>query len=66
VSDLCGHRMAALFAKRILAGLFRGMPGVGGLRRAAASVSSWTDLRGIIEQSGEYFERREEYSGCTH
>lgn len=66
VSDLCGHRMAALFAKRILAGLFRGMPGVGGLRRAAASVSTWTDLRGIIEQSGEYFERREEYSGCTY
>jgi len=66
VSHLCGHRMAALFAKRILAGLFRGMPGVGGLRRAAASVSSWTDLRGIIEQSGEYFERREEYSGCTY
>ncbi len=65
VSSLCGQRMAALFAKRILAGLFRGMAGVGGLRRAAASVSSWTDLRGIIEQSGEYFERREKYSGCT-
>ncbi|MBL3540358.1 tRNA-dihydrouridine synthase family protein [Aminivibrio sp.] len=65
VCGYCGPRMAVLFVKRLLSGMFRGVRGIGGLRRAAARVLCWTELRGILERCDAYFERREECSGCT-
>jgi len=58
-----GPRIAVLMVKRLLSGMFKGIPGIGELRRAAAHLLSWTDLRGILEKCEVYFERREEHSG---
>lgn len=60
-----GSALAVLFVKRLLAGMFKGLQGVGALRRDAAKVCDWNGLKKILEKSEEYFERREQYSGCT-
>jgi hypothetical protein len=36
--------------KRLLSGMFRGQPGVGALRRTAAEVLSWEELRAMLEE----------------
>lgn len=66
VCSSCGPRVAVLFVKRLLAGMLKGVQGIGALRRTAAHVMSWTDLREILDHCDAYFERREEYSGCTY
>ena len=65
VCSEAGPRIASLMVKRLLSGLFKGQPGVGALRRAAATLLSWYDLRNMIKDCGGYFERREFYSGCA-
>jgi len=45
-----GQRIAALMVKRLLSGMFRGQPGVGALRRTAAEVLSWEELRAMLEE----------------
>ena len=60
-----GPRIAVLMVKRLLSGMFKGLPGIGELRRAAAHILSWKELRGILETCEVYFERREEHSGCA-
>ncbi len=60
-----GPRIAVLMVKRLLSGMFKGLPGIGELRRAAAHILSWKELRGILETREVYFERREEHSGCA-
>lgn len=59
VSGYMGPRIGALFAKRIMAGMFKGLRGSAALRRKAAEHSCWTELRGVIEQSDSCLERRE-------
>lgn len=66
--NLCaesGPRIAVLMVKRLLSGMFKGLPGIGELRRAAAHILSWKELRGILEMCEVYFERREKQSGCA-
>lgn len=66
--DVCagsGPRIAVLMVKRLLSGMFKGLPGIGELRRAAAHILSWKELRGMLETCEVYFERREEHSGCA-
>lgn len=60
-----GSSLAVLFVKRLLAGMFKGLHGVGALRRDAAKIYDWEDLKKVLAKSEEYFERREQYSGCT-
>ncbi|MDI9370300.1 MAG: tRNA-dihydrouridine synthase family protein [Synergistaceae bacterium] len=65
VSSEADPRIACLMVKRLLPGMFKGRPGVGALRRAAATVLSWDDLREMIMESEGFFERREFHSGCA-
>ncbi len=59
VNDQCGPRMAVFFMKRLLAGLFRGVRGIGEMRRAVAQIHEWPELRARVECWDEYFERGE-------
>ena len=54
-----GPRKAVLFMKRLLAGMFKGEQGIGALRRTAASLHSWPEVRGLLTEWNRYFERRE-------
>ena len=59
VDDYMGPRAAALFTKRMLPGLFRGVSGSGALRRAVADKTAWPGVREGIENFNGYLERRE-------
>ena len=59
VNVQCGARMAVFFMKRLLAGLFRGVRGIGEMRRAVAQIREWPELRARVECWDEYFERGE-------
>ena len=49
VKEMYGSRTAVFFARRLLSGFFRGVHGIGRLRREAAAASSWEALRSIVE-----------------
>ncbi len=59
VTGFMGPRIGALFVKRMMAGMYKGVRGSTALRRAAAACSCWNELRGVIEQFDGYLERRE-------
>ena len=54
-----GQGRAVLFLKRLLAGMFKGEQGIGALRRAAAHLHVWPEVRGLLMERNRYFERRE-------
>ena len=54
-----GPRKVVLFMKRLLAGMFKGEQGIGALRRDAAHLHSWPEIRGLLAEWNRYFERRE-------
>jgi tRNA-dihydrouridine synthase B len=59
VEEYMGSRAAALFTKRMLPGIFKGVRGSGPLRRAVADKTSWPCVRHEIENFNGYLERRE-------
>lgn len=53
-----GDRFADVMVKKIMAGMFKSIPGITSFRRAAAALHGWTDLRILLKNTFTISERR--------
>ncbi|HPI97458.1 MAG TPA: tRNA-dihydrouridine synthase family protein, partial [Synergistales bacterium] len=53
------EKLAEVIVRRMLAGMFKGFPGISDLRKASAEARGWPELKLLLEKSSGYFERRD-------
>jgi len=53
------EKLAEVIVRRMMAGMFKGLPGVSDFRKTGAEARGWIELRELLERSFLYFERRD-------
>ncbi|MDD3707949.1 MAG: tRNA-dihydrouridine synthase family protein [Aminobacterium sp.] len=59
IAEMASPRLAEILIKRLLSGMFKGIPGIAELRRDCASFHGWDELRRLMSGCEHYFERRD-------
>lgn len=51
-------RFAEIIVRRVMSGMFKGIPGISGFRQASSDIHGWNELKTLLQNSFLYFERR--------